>query len=227
MRTSRAIATLLVGLVVAATAHSQVSGSSNMAVSLTGQLAILSYHDQIQVTIPVALLAPLGCTGAGNYFACPRTAIPSTVTATMSGGELSATYGAAIVGAPPNTPFPLGPLGLLAVPLRLQEVWSVRSIGGSSGVSVVRARSSLGLSAISGPITLSQGPSQLGVTPLALRTSGGGVTINNLPTIIFTDTGLVNARSGSVLLGLNFTNTTRTGTHVRAGGEYRLTLTNL
>lgn len=190
-------------------AQAQVTGDTELSITLTGEMAILSFYSNLNVNVPVTLFAPTGCTqGTGDHYAC-ATAGLQTSTATLSGGELDAGFTALAA--------PTLPAVLTNLPLILNNVWAVRSIGGAS------ANAQLGIAL--GNATLSFGASQIGLVSAALRSTGA--TGTDTATISFPDPGLVTPRVGNVRINLNLTNATLVGAHVGGGAEYTLTLTNI
>lgn len=217
-----ALVVVALGIGASSTAWSAAAGNSSTALNLTGQLAVLSYYSNLAVNLPLTQLAPTNCTAdTANDFECANTAL-RTRTTTRVGGELRANFNP--VSGLLNVTFPVN---LISAPLILQNVWAVRTIGGTGFFA---ATSTLTLAVLNTGTPLGNGASQIGLQGLAsglIHNNTSGVIGNNTLVTGFTDAGLVNARTGSVRINLNFLNTTLNGNHTRAGAEYRLTLTNL
>ncbi len=218
-----ALVAVALGIGLSSAAWSAATGNSSTALNLTGRLAVLSYYSNLAVDLPLTQLAPTNCTAdTPNDFECANTAL-RTRTTTRVGGELRANFNP--VTGLLNVNFPVN---LINAPLILQNVWAVRTIGGTG---LLGATSSLTLALLNPLTPLSNGASQVGLATLSvpglIHNDTSGVIGNNTPVTGFTDAGLVNARTGSVRINLNFLNTTLSGNHTRAGSEYRLTLTNL
>ncbi len=200
---------LCVAALVSSNVFAAASGDVSVEVDLTGELAILSYYSSLRVTLPLTQLAPTGCVAdTANDFDC-ATAAQQTAAATVSGGNINATF-----TAPPAPTFPVV---LTSAPMILENVWAVRSIGGAS------TDSTLGIT--QGNTILSNGASQIGIVDAAVQSAGA--TNTDTATITFGDPGLVTPRVGNVRLNLNLTNTTGNGVHTTGGSEYTLTLTNI
>ncbi len=215
-----AIVATAIGVGFITQVHAAATGNVSAQVNLTGELAILSYYSDLKITLPLTELAPgAPCVGdTANDFHCENSTL-RTRTATQTGGELRANFA-------PNAGLgiPNFPVLLIAAPLRLDNVWAVRTIGGGGFFS---GSSTLTMAMLNGGAPLINGSSQLGISSVLFALRSAGATGSGTPALFFADPGLVNPRVGGVQFTLNFTNTTSAGLHTRAGAEYRLTLTNI
>lgn len=170
-------------------------------------ITILYYYSTVNVTIPSAVLADFLCatsptiynTSAGN---CDRGASAALI-ATKTGGTVQAD--GAITAPAFNT---------AAIPLVLQNVWSVRALGGSTGNTTVQITAGAGINLVSGAASI--GLSNFKVQSLPVVAGG---------TVTFADPGLGTARSGDVTLDLNLTNASVAGTYSSGVGVVNYVLT--
>lgn len=206
--------TLILGGAVASAPHTSMAATGDVAVSvaITSGITILYYDATLNVTVDASTLAasvaPPCVSGgpAGTYNCGDATA--QSVTATYAGGTLTAPFAIATTPAPGGTP--------AAMPLLLTNVWAVRAIGGANATTVVTAT--------------------LGTNTTLTNPAGGTIVLNPLigvgtgvaaPALVaspastpaFADPGLANPISGSVILSLNLTNATKTGTYTGAGAQ--------
>lgn len=214
MRTSlfsriAALALLLgAGLGFAPGAQAQ-TGSTNVAIDVTNGITILYYYDALTVQTNLANVVTLPATGcapaAGDTRAC-NLGTGGTVVASETPGNITAAF--------TITPPTLGALN--AVTLNLNNVWAVRALGGGANTTVSISNTAA---------TLTNGASTIGLSNWLVGSSAPTV-IAPANSINFADPGLVNARTGNVVVTANFTGTSTVGVHAAAGTEYTLTVNN-
>ena len=205
---------LIMGGAVATAPHTSLAATGDVAVSvaITSGITILYYDSTLNVTVDASTLAasvapPCVAGGPAGTDNC-ESATAQAVTATYAAGTLTAPFAITTTPAPGGTP--------ASMPLLLTNVWAVRAIGGANATTVVTAT--------------------LGTNTTLTNPAGGTIVLNPLigvgtgvaaPALVaspastpaFADPGLANPISGSVILSLNLTNATKTGTYTGAGAQ--------
>lgn len=196
------------GLVTSANAQ------NNVDVDLViggGGIAILNYYSAIAVDIDSADLADLAeptCSPTAGVANCDD-GTTGTLTATASGTDLTADGGL--------TPTATG-VDLSSVNLDLDNVWSVRSIGGGPNTTVSVA---IGTGTI-----LSNGTGSIGVNSVAVYSDSDPTPGT---TAVFPDPGMgaANAERGGIRLELDLSNATVVGgSYSAASSTYTITVNN-
>lgn len=175
-----------------------------------GGIAILNYYSAIAVDIDSADLADLAsptCSPTAGIANCDEGS-SGALTATASGTDLTADGGLT----------PTGAGTLSAVNLDLDNVWSVRSIGGGPNTTVSVA--------IGTGTTLTNGTGSIGVNSVAVYSDSDPTPG---ATAVFADPGLsaANAERGGIRLQLDLSDATIVGgTYSAAASTYTITVNN-